>query len=250
MVGPGATEILLYLATVADVDGASVFIVSDTGAVTVSHPGGFALVIPVIFSVVALDSQEPMQDLLFPNVGFTSDVSSDMAFYCNERIVASTNGSKMVRVTACRMKVAIPSGQTDRVLVLATGSSVPVDPTADSAYGSEVSVIVDEGEFLDVAQTELQEEHVQTSHSRPVSCRGNNQAPLVSDHKRAVQTIKRLRGQPETGLRFRPRPTQRCVLVYPDSALHNADAKPAEEGSDDEWWAKAKAEGYSCPFPA
>ena len=68
-------------------------------------------------------------------------------------------------------------------------------------------------------------------------------ALLVSDHKRAVQTIKRLRGQPEIGLRFRPLPTKMCVLVYTDSALHNADADPDEEGSDDEWLAKAKQRG-------
>ena len=34
-----------------------------------------------------------------------------------------------------------------------------------------------------------------------------------------------------------------CVLVYSDSALHNADADPDEEGSDDEWLAKAKQRG-------
>ena len=68
-------------------------------------------------------------------------------------------------------------------------------------------------------------------------------APLVSDHKRAVQTTKRLRGEPETGLRFRPRPTQLCVLVYLNSALHNADANPGEEESDDGWWAKAMKMG-------
>ena len=34
------------------------------------------------------------------------------------------------------------------------------------------------------------------------------------------------------------KPTKMCVLVYTDSALHNAD--PDEEGSDDEWLAKAK----------
>ena len=115
MVGPGASQILLYLATVALLDGASVFIASDTGAVTVSPLGGVALVCPVIFSVVALDSEEPIEDLLYPNVGSTSDVSSDMAFCFNERIVASTSRSKMVRLTACGMKVAIPSGQSDRV---------------------------------------------------------------------------------------------------------------------------------------
>ena len=58
---------------------------------------------------------------------------------------------------------------------------------------------------------------------------------LVSDHKRAVQTIKRLRSQPEIGLRFRPLPTKMCVLVYSDSALHNADADPDEEGSGADW---------------
>ena len=94
-----------------------------------------------------LGLEEPLEDLLFPNVGSTSDVSSDMAFCFNERIVASASGSKMVRVTACGMKVAIPSGQSDRVPVLAPGSSVPVDPTADLAHGSEVSVIVGEGAF-------------------------------------------------------------------------------------------------------
>ena len=65
----------------------------------------------------------------------------------------------------------------------------------------------------------------------------------VSDHKRAVQTVKRLRSQPEIGLRFRPLPTKMCVLVNTDSALHNAEADNDEEGSDDEWLAKAKQKG-------
>ena len=68
-------------------------------------------------------------------------------------------------------------------------------------------------------------------------------APLVSDHKRAVQTTKRLRGQSEVGLRCGPPPTKMCVLVYTDSGLHNADADPDEEGSDAEWLAKAKQKG-------
>ena len=65
----------------------------------------------------------------------------------------------------------------------------------------------------------------------------------MSGHKRAVQTIKRLTGQSEIGLRFRPLPTKMCVLVCTDSALHNADADPDEEGLDDEWLAKAKQKG-------
>ena len=68
-------------------------------------------------------------------------------------------------------------------------------------------------------------------------------APLVSDHKRAVQTIKRLRCQPEIGLRFRPLSTKMCVLVFTDSALHNTDADTDDEGSDDEWLTRAKQKG-------
>ena len=44
-------------------------------------------------------------------------------------------------------------------------------------------------------------------------------APFVSDQK-GRKTIKRLRVQPEIGLRFRPLPTKMCVLVYTDPALH------------------------------
>ena len=91
MVGPGASEIVLYLAAA---DGASVFIAFNTDALTLSSTGDVALVRPVIFNVVAPDSGEPIEDLLVPNVGSTSDVSSDMAFSVNERIAASTTGSQ------------------------------------------------------------------------------------------------------------------------------------------------------------
>ena len=50
------------------------------------------------------------------------------------------------------MEVAIPSGQSDRVHVVAPGSSVSVDPPTDLAHGSEVSVVVDKGAFLDMAR--------------------------------------------------------------------------------------------------
>ena len=34
-----------------------------------------------------------------------------------------------------------------------------------------------------------------------------------------------------------------CVLVFSDSTLHNADVDTDDEGSDDEWLAKAKQKG-------
>ena len=67
-------------------------------------------------------------------------------------------------------------------------------------------------------------------------------APGVRSQARRTN-CQALEGQPEIGLRFIPLPSKMCVLVYTDSALHNADADPDEEGSDDEWLAKAKQKG-------
>ena len=55
--------------------------------------------------------------------------------------------------------------------------------------------------------------------------------------------MKRARGPLETDSRFGSQSPKLCVLVYPDSALHKADVDPDEEGSDDEWWTKAKQKG-------
>ena len=117
----------------------------DTNAFTLSLTGDFALVSPAVFNVVAPDSEEPMEDLLFPNVGSTSDVPSDIAFYVNERVGASTDGSKMIRITAGGVEGAILYGQSERVHVLTPETSIRL------AYGSEVSVVVDEGAILDMA---------------------------------------------------------------------------------------------------
>ena len=81
-------------ATVALVDGASVFVfstifqevgtfhlASDTDAFTLGSTGDVVLVSPAIFNVVAPDLEEPIEDHLFPDVGSTSDVSSEIAFY-------------------------------------------------------------------------------------------------------------------------------------------------------------------------
>ena len=108
--------------------------------------GGVALVNPVIFSVLALDSEEPIEDLLFPNVGSTSSVPIDTTFYFNERIVASANESKMVIVTACGMKVAF-------LLDKVTESPCLHLDQACSWIRQPISIIMDEGAFLNVSQT-------------------------------------------------------------------------------------------------
>ena len=51
----------------------------DIDAFTLSLTSCVALVSRAIFNVVALDSEEPIEDLLFPNVGSASD-PSDTAF--------------------------------------------------------------------------------------------------------------------------------------------------------------------------
>ena len=64
-----------------------------------------ALVSPAILSVVAFISEEPIEDLLFPYVGSTRDVHNNLAFSHNKQSVASTEGSRMVKVMACGMRV-------------------------------------------------------------------------------------------------------------------------------------------------
>ena len=71
---------------------------------------------------------------------------------------------------------------------------------------------------------------------------GTISAPGVRSQARRTN-IQALEGQPEIGLNFGPLSTKICVLVCTDSALHNADADPDEDGSDDEWLAKAKQNG-------
>ena len=162
MVGPGASEMVLDFTTV---DGASVFIFSvifqevgvlhltlDTDAFTLSLTSGVALVSRAIFNVVAPDSEEPIEDLLFPDVCSTSDVPSDTAFYFTERSMAWTDGSKMIRTTTDGEEDHIPSGKSNRVHGFALGSSVSIDPPTFLADGNEVSVVVDEGAFLDMAR--------------------------------------------------------------------------------------------------
>ena len=76
-----------------------------------------------------------------------------------------------------------------------------------------------------------QEELAWTSHSRPVSCWRNNQCPLVTDHKRAVQTLKRLRGQLQFRLcrrrcaclctQTQPFTTQMPILTKKDQTMNS-----------------------------
>ena len=113
------------------------------------------VVSPAIFNVVAPDSEEPIEDLLFPSVSSTSDVPSDTAFYSNEMSVTWTDGSKMITTTTEGM------GQSNRVHVFTPGLSVSIDPPTILVDESEVSVVVDEGAFLDVSRHcfPLQQEH-------------------------------------------------------------------------------------------
>ena len=85
-----ALQRLLDLTTM---DGASVFILSvifqevgvlhlafDTDVLMLSDTSGVAFVSQAIFSVIALHSEKPIEDLLFPDDGSTSDISSCTSF--------------------------------------------------------------------------------------------------------------------------------------------------------------------------
>ena len=72
-------------------------------------------------------------------------------FSFNEQSVASTEGSRRVKVTVCGMRVVIPSDSH----VQALGSRKAVDPTSDSVDWSEVFVIAEAGASLGMAQSEF-----------------------------------------------------------------------------------------------
>ena len=115
-----------------------------------SPTGGVALVRPVILSVVALDSEEPIEDLLFPDDGSTSEVSSDMAFSSNRE----------------------QDGRCDRVPVLAPGSTVP----GLSGHGPARQ------EGAQYATSEIRE-------MRSVGNRRNTARRVIRNHSVAEETI-------------------------------------------------------------
>ena len=113
--------------------------------------GHVALARPASINVVALHSKEPLQNLLIPHIGSTNGVHGAFALCFTEGVVASTDWSKMIRIIARSMGVAIPFGQSGRAHVLAPGSIGSGDPPTNLSCGSEVAVVVNEGTLLDLA---------------------------------------------------------------------------------------------------
>ena len=125
LVGPGDSEIWSNLTTVVLVDGVWIFIFSvvlwgvgtfhlafNTDAPPLSSTGHVALVWPASLNVVALLSEEPLEDLLILHIGSTNGVHSDFAFCSVEGVVASTAWSKMIRIIARSVGLAILFGQS------------------------------------------------------------------------------------------------------------------------------------------
>ena len=80
------------------------------------------------------------------------------------------------------MEVAIPSGQSDRVNVLVLGSIMSVVPPTNWAYGSEVSVVVDGGAFLEINGFEVRTSACQDVRARVHRLRRHN-ADADTDRK-------------------------------------------------------------------
>ena len=116
-----------------------------------SPTGHVALTRPASLNVVALHPEEPLEDLLIPQIGSPTGPHSDFALCFTERAVASTDWSKMIRIIARSMGSAIPSGQSGRAHVLAPGSIGSGTPPTSLTYRSGVGVVVNNGTLLDLA---------------------------------------------------------------------------------------------------
>ena len=158
LIVPGHSQIRLNLLTVVVVDGAGIFIFSvillevgmfrlafNTDALPLSPTGHGGLARPASLNVVALHLEEPLEDLLIPQISSPNGLHSDSALCFAEGVVASTDGSKMIRIIARSMRSAIPSEQSGRARVLAPGSIGSGNLPTSLTYRSEVAVVVDEG---------------------------------------------------------------------------------------------------------
>ena len=162
LIGPGDPQSGLNLITVVLMDGAWIFIFSvmfqlafNTCALPLSPTGHVALASAASLTVVALHSEEPLEDLLIPHIGSPIGVHSDFVLCFTEGVVASTEWSKMIRIIARSVGSATPFlAQRDSAHVLAPGSIGSGNPPTSLTYGSEVAVVVDEGTLLDLAGNE------------------------------------------------------------------------------------------------
>ena len=161
LIGPGDPQSGLNLITVVLMDGAWIFIFSvmfqlafNTCALPLSPTGHVALASAASLTVVALHSEEPLEDLLIPHIGSPIGVHSDFVLCFTEGVVASTEWSKMIRIIARSVGSATPLAQRDSAHVLAPGSIGSGNPPTSLTYGSEVAVVVDEGTLLDLAGNE------------------------------------------------------------------------------------------------
>ena len=90
---------MCWIATVALVDGVSVFIFSvifqEVGTFHLPFDtNGIALGSPTICDAVVPDSEERIEDLLFPDVSSTSNVLSNIAFHFNEETRRIPTGAR------------------------------------------------------------------------------------------------------------------------------------------------------------
>ena len=122
-----------------------------TDAPPLSSTGHVVLARPASLNFVALHSEEPLKDQLIPHISSTNGVHGNFALCLTKGVVASTDWSRMIRIRARRVWLAIPFGQSGRAHVLAPESIGSRNPPTNLAYGSEAAVVVDEGALRDLA---------------------------------------------------------------------------------------------------
>ena len=95
--------------------------------------------------------EESLEDLLITHSDSSNGFHDNDALCFTEGVAASTDRSKMVRIIARGLEVAVPFGQRGKAHVLGPGSFWFGNPPTGSVYGSKGAVVVDGGALRDLA---------------------------------------------------------------------------------------------------
>ena len=89
--------------------------------------------------------KESLEDFLITHFGSLNGVHNNDALCLTEGVVASSDRSKIIRIVARGLGVAVPFGQRCKAHVLVPRSSWSGSPRTNLVFGSKGAIVVDGG---------------------------------------------------------------------------------------------------------
>ena len=166
LVFPDDSEIGLGLTTVFLGNGTWIFIFSvvrlevktfhlgsNPDALPLSSTGHVAWARAADINVCDRHLKESLEDFLITHFGSLNGVHNNDALCLTEGVVASSDRSKIIRIVARGLWVAVPFGQRGKAHVLVPRSSWSGCPLTNLVYGSKGAIVVDGGVLRELGRT-------------------------------------------------------------------------------------------------